>query len=274
MAEYEGDQQADALLAALLDEPLPPEALEDEAFMTEHRSAVADVATLREQLRIMGDALAAESERPERSPNPEPLKPARTKPVRAKPVRTKPARTEKPVKPAKPSWRRRYGGVALGALALGMGTAMLGGLVWLGASGGVGSSSGASDKSAAQQGSNEDSGNAEYSPEMHIACSKVLVEGTVRSITPRDDGDVRVVLEVKRYYRPERSVAKHPTISVTLLGSARKDLKAGDYTLVRVPVYPEDRQDWEVGWGVGDARKDIVDALPGARGLECSGPGR
>ncbi|TLS42441.1 hypothetical protein FE633_31185 [Streptomyces montanus] len=268
MAEYEGDQQADALLAALLDEPLPPEAVENEAFMAEHRSAVADVATLREQLRIMGDALAAESERPERSPAAEPLRPASTKLPR-------PAKPAKPAKSVKPSRPRRYAGVALGALALGMGTAMLGGLVWFGMNGSAGSDSGAaSDKSAAQQGTNEDSGNAEYSPEMHIACSKVLVEGTVRSITPRDDGDVRVVLEVKRYYRPERSVAKHPTIAVTLLGSARKDLKVGDYTLVRVPVYPEDRQDWEVGWGVGDARKDIVDALPGARGLECPGPGR
>ena len=107
---------------------------------------------------------------------------------------------------------------------------------------------------------------------MHLACSKVLVEGTVQSITPTDDGNVRVVLKVKRYYRPEQSVADHPTITVTLLGSARADLKVGTYTLVRVPVYPLDRQDWETGWGVGDARKGIVEALPGARGTECAGP--
>ena len=80
------------------------------------------------------------------------------------------------------------------------------------------------------------------------------------------------MLKVKRYYRPEQSVADHPTITVTLLGSAREDLKVGTYTLVRVPVYPTDRQDWETGWGVGDARKGIVEALPGARGTEYPDP--
>jgi hypothetical protein len=296
VAEYEGDSQADALLAAIMDEPLPEEALGDDEFMAEHRSAMADVATLREQVRILGDVLAAEGERresperaespepheraepherperpkrPERSSAPAPLKSAKPlKPSKA-PKSAKGPKPSRPPKPSKPRRPRRYAGVALGALVVAMGTAMLGGLVWLGVQGGADDAGGAGSDSAARA---ESGAKDAYSPEMHIACSKVLVEGTVRSITPTDDGNVRVVLDVKRYYRPELSVAQHPTIAVTLLGSARKDLKVGTYTLVRVPVYPEDRQDWETGWGVGDARPGIVDALPGARGLKCSGP--
>ncbi|MCX4558063.1 hypothetical protein OHA02_17870 [Streptomyces phaeochromogenes] len=274
MAEYEG---MDALMAALTDEPLPEDARDDAEFLAEHRSALADIALLRDQLRLMGDTLATETPASEPQPLTEPQPPTKPKSLRTpKPLRTprqlrepKPFRPPKAAGPSRPPWYRRYAGVALGTLVVGAGTAMLGGMVWLGVQGG--GAGGSSDSSAAK----EDSGAGDsslYSPEMHLACSKVLVEGTVQSITPTDDGNVRVVLKVKRYYRPEQSVVEHPTITVTLLDSARADLKVGTYTLVRVPVYPQDRQDWETGWGVGDARKGIVDALPGARGMECAGP--
>ncbi|WP_055611659.1 hypothetical protein [Streptomyces phaeochromogenes] len=290
MAEYEG---MDALMAALTDEPLPEDARDDAEFLAEHRSALADIALLGEQLRLMGDTLAAETPgteaastrtpgtetpaaedgRSEAEPSPAPAPLRKPKPLRTPRPLRKPrsVRAPKPVRPSQPPWYRRYAGVALGTLVVGAGTAMLGGMVWLGMQGGVGDG-GASDSSASKQ----DSGAGDsslYSPEMHLACSKVLVEGTVQSITPTDDGNVRVVLKVKRYYRPEQSATDHPTITVTLLDSARADLKVGTYTLVRVPVFPQDRQDWETGWGVGDARKGIVDALPGAQGMKCAGPG-
>ncbi|MFG2022587.1 hypothetical protein [Streptomyces sp. NPDC048825] len=266
MAEYEGEDDARtaALLAAITDEPLPQEALDDPEFMTEHRAALADVAALREQLLFMGDTLAAESERSQ-----------------AAPVSPRPAKAEaKAPKPAARSWQpRRYAGLALGALVVAMGTTLLGGLVWLGVQSGGGADAGASsadsDAGRAESGSGDDTavdGKDMYAPETHIACSKVLVEGTVQSIAPAADGNVRVVLKVERYYRPEQSVTDHPTITVTLLASAKQDLKVGTYTLVRVPLYPQERQDWETGWGVGDARKDILDALPGARGLKCPAP--
>ncbi|MEU9785217.1 hypothetical protein AB0H92_30370 [Streptomyces phaeochromogenes] len=288
MAEYEG---MDALMAALTDEPLPEDARDDAEFLAEHRSALADIALLGEQLRLMGDTLAAETPgteaastrtpgtetpaaedgRSEAEPSPAPAPLRKPKPLRTPRPLRKPRsiRAPKPVRPSQPPWYRRYAGVALGTLVVGTGTAMLGGMVWLGVQGG--GAGGSSDSSAAK----EDSGAGDsslYSPEMHLACSKVLVEGTVQRITPTDDGNVRVVLKVKRYYRPEQSVAEHPTITVTLLDSARADLKVGTYTLVRVPVFPQDRQDWETGSGVADARKSIVDALPGARGMECAGP--
>jgi hypothetical protein len=269
VAEYEG---MDALMAALTDEPLPEDARDDAEFLAEHRSALADIALLREQLGLMGDTLAAETPgtKPLSRPKPKPT-PTSNPLSESKPLsEPKPFRPPKPVRPSQPPWYRRYAGVALGTLVVGAGTALLGGMVWLGVQGGAGDG-GSSDSSAAK----EDSGAGDaslYSPEMHLACSKVLVEGTVRSITPTDDGNVRVVLKVKRYYRPEQTVVDHPTITVTLLDSARADLEVGTYTLVRVPVFPQDRQDWETGSGVADARKGIVDALPGARGMKCAGP--
>ncbi|MFD3312606.1 hypothetical protein [Streptomyces sp. NPDC058694] len=292
MAEYEG---MDALLAALTDEPLPEGARDDAQFLAEHRSALADIALLREQLRMMGDTLAAETPayteaastrtpvaeagRPEAGPSPAPVPLTKAKPLREpkpltnpKPLREpKPFRPPKTAGPSRSPWYRRYAGVALGTLVVGAGTAMLGGMVWLGVQGGS-DDTGSADSSSAKQ---EDSGgdSSLYSPEMHLACSKVLVEGTVQSITPTDDGNVRVVLKAKRYYRPEQSVADRPTITVTLLDSARADLKVGTYTLIRVPVFAQDRQDWETGSGVADARKDILEALPKARGMECAGPG-
>ncbi|MEV2195587.1 hypothetical protein AB0I02_32135 [Streptomyces phaeochromogenes] len=269
MAEYEG---MDALMAALTDEPLPEDARDDAEFLAEHRSALADIALLRDQLRLMGDTLAtgAPATKPQPLTEPQPL--TKPKPLRTpKPLREpKPFRPPKAAGPSRPPWYRRYAGVALGTLVVATGTAMLGGMVWLGVQGGPGDGA-SSDSSSSKQ--EDGAGDASlYSPEMHLACSKVLVEGTVLSITPADDGNVRVVLKVKRYYRPEQSVVDHPTITVTLLDSARADLKVGTYTLVRVPVFPQDRQDWETGSGVADARKSIVDALPGARGVECAGP--
>ncbi|MFD8570545.1 hypothetical protein [Streptomyces sp. NPDC059639] len=225
------------LMLAVCGEPLP----DDDPDAAD---VAADVALLREQVRGLGDALAA---RPAPKPAPTPV-----------PVRR----------------RRRPVRIAFGALVVACAAGVMGGLVWLGANApaGISSDSDASNKSAAgaKRGQGDEDG---HSPGLHLACSKILVEGRVVSITPRKDGDVRVVIDVARYYRPERSVEEHPRLTVTLDGSARADLKPGTYTLIRTPVFPEDRQDWETGSGVKDARGDILDALPRARGTQCPGPG-
>ncbi|MFD6167563.1 hypothetical protein [Streptomyces coeruleorubidus] len=57
-ADYDG---MDALMAALVDDPLPEGARRDPAFMTAHRAAVADVAQLRDQLLLLGDTLARDA---------------------------------------------------------------------------------------------------------------------------------------------------------------------------------------------------------------------
>ncbi|MGV9645982.1 hypothetical protein ACWDSB_32805, partial [Streptomyces sp. NPDC003514] len=76
-AEHDG---ADALMTAITGDPLPPGAREDAAFLAEHRAAEADLAVLREQLGVIGRALA---EPPPAAPAPAP---APVRPVRA-PVR-------------------------------------------------------------------------------------------------------------------------------------------------------------------------------------------
>ncbi|KAA0932261.1 hypothetical protein [Streptomyces apricus] len=261
-AEYDG---VDALLAALTDEPLPEGARQDAAFLAEHRAAVADVALLRDQLRLMGDALAAGEEPPAGPRAPEAVpRASRTSPPPGPPGRPKPAG------PRRPGRYRHYARAAAGALVLTGGTALLGGLVWLGVQGSGGDDA-ASGKSAAGS-QQESSADLDAGRETHLACSKVLVEGTVRSIASAGGGNVRVVLEVKRSYRPERPATDHPTITVTLPESAREDLGPGTYTLVRVPVHAQDRTDWETGPGVADARRDILQALPGARGMTCPDP--
>jgi hypothetical protein len=274
VAEYEGNPVADALLAAITDEPPPEGARDDAEFLAEHRSALADVALLREQLTLIGDALADGTE----SARPVPVRAPKKRARRAD--RAPKQRTRRP-DPAPGTRRRRPLALVMGTLAAAVAATVVAGMGWLVVNSGGASNDASSDTSSARtsggdadsKGGSSDASSAPSVPsssEMHIACSRVLVEGTVVSITARDDGDVRVVLKVKRYYRPERSVRDHPTIAVTLDGIAREDLKPGTYTLLRVPVHAEDRQDWEVGWGVGDARKDILKALPGAEGLACS----
>ncbi|OAH15253.1 hypothetical protein [Streptomyces jeddahensis] len=248
-AEY--GSGGDALLAAIMDEPLSGDARADAAFMAEYEKAVADLTALQAQLRGLGDALAA---------------PARHTTGQN---RTTPKSTTRAASVPVPGRTRHRFAIALGALAATCVAAVFGGVLWSGLSRGTGDAA----SSAKEAADSAEGGASLYSPEARIACSRVLVEGTVVSITPRADGDVDVVLKVKRYYRPERSVKEHPTITVTLLGTAREDLKPGVYTLVRVPLLADDRQDWEVGWGVGDARKDIERALPGAKGMECPAGG-
>ncbi|WNM35164.1 hypothetical protein RKE30_34765 [Streptomyces sp. Li-HN-5-11] len=57
-ATPEGYDGMDPLTAALTDEPLPPGARADSAFMAEYRAAAADVSVLRKQLLVLGEALA------------------------------------------------------------------------------------------------------------------------------------------------------------------------------------------------------------------------
>lgn len=57
-AEHEDSAAADALWAAITGEPLPEGARDDPEAVAEHRSAVADLVVLREQLAAIGGALA------------------------------------------------------------------------------------------------------------------------------------------------------------------------------------------------------------------------
>lgn len=110
MAEYEG---VDALLAAITDEALPEGAGDDPEFMAEHRSAVADVALLREQLADIGDALADRAEE-----------------ARPAPVRAPRKRTRRP-EGAPRSRGRRPLALVVGTLVVATVAAMVVGMGWI-----------------------------------------------------------------------------------------------------------------------------------------------
>lgn len=81
MAGNERHAAVDALLAAITGEPLPEDLRDDPAALAEHRRAATDVALLREQLTLLGDALAAPAPEAPRAPDgpaapAEPVRPA------------------------------------------------------------------------------------------------------------------------------------------------------------------------------------------------------
>ncbi|MGW2719094.1 hypothetical protein [Streptomyces sp. NPDC001492] len=203
-AEY---NSVDALMAAITGEELPEEARADAAFTAEHRRATADVALLRRQLGIIGDALAEEP-RPERTPAA----------VRA------------------PRDWRRARRFAFGSLAVAAVATVLSGLGWLlvQANTGVDTLSGGSAHSASKADRNAEAGSAFSSPG-YLACTRLVAEGEVTAVEPvsKAAGQERITLDVTRTYKPEK-----PRKEITLLiedETLRKALHKGDHILVSVP---------------------------------------
>nr|WSY54900.1 hypothetical protein OG999_35375 [Streptomyces sp. NBC_00886] len=242
-AEYDG---VDALMAAITDQPLPEEAHADSAFMAEHRAAVADVALLKEQLGIIGEALA--------TPKPAPT------PVRA-------------LRPA----RRRHPGLralAFGTLAMAVVATMITGLAWLVAHNGVSDSA---SSSSADQGAKTGSGSVQdkgseapgalSDPELYVACSRLLVEGTVTEVQPSSDPRKRITLTVTRSYRPAHGPAD---VTVVLAAGAEPAPRQGQHVLVGVPKGSDTATLWAVGDdAVATDRAAIVEALTGAGTTAC-----
>ncbi|MGW2570297.1 hypothetical protein [Streptomyces sp. NPDC001537] len=196
----------DALMAAITGEEPPEEARVDAAFAAEYRRATADVALLRQQLGIIGDALAEE---------------------------TRPERTAAPVR-APRDWRRarRF---AFGSLAVAAVATVLSGLGWLvvQADSGVGAMSGGSADSASKA-DGAKAGSAFSSPG-YLACTRLVAEGEVTAVQPVHGtaGQERITLDVTRSYKPQKSGKE-----ITLLieeETLRKALHKGDHILVAVP---------------------------------------
>ncbi|MGP4010783.1 hypothetical protein [Streptomyces sp. 4N124] len=235
-AEHNG---ADALMAALTDEPLTDEARADAAFMTEHESALADLALLREQLGAIGDALAAE--------------PAKK-------------RAEKPA-PAVRLRRRRTLRVALGGLAVACGAALFVGAGWLVVQSGSGmddSGSGA----VAEDSASDSSGKAESqskSRARYLACARLVVEGTVTAVAPvPGTAQERVTLDVTRSYKP----AKGEDEVVFVMDE--DILNKGDHALIGLPRNAASPDMWAVGRkDMARERAWITRALPESRTLTC-----
>lgn len=240
-AEYDG---VDALMAAITDEPLPRGADADAEFMAEHRVATAEVALLREQLGIIGEKLSA-------APAPEPV------------TRARPARRRRPALRV----------LAYGTLATAVIAGMVTGLAWLGAHNGLSGDA----SSSADQGSKTGSGPAQdkapeasgalSDPELYVACSRLLVEGTVTEVRPGSDPRKRITLAVTRSYRP----AHGPTdVTVVLDAGARPAPRQGQHVLVGVPKGSATATLWAVGDdAVATDRDAIVEALTAPGTTTC-----
>jgi hypothetical protein len=203
---YDG---TDALMAAITGEELPEEARADAAFVAEHRRATADVALLRQQLGIIGDALAEQQPRPERTPAP----------VRA---------------PRDWHRARRF---AFGSLAVAAVATVLSGLGWLVVQAGNGADSmagGSSEDSGAKSASSAGTGSAFSSPG-YLACARLVAEGKVTEVEPVPGvaGQERITLDVTRSYKPEKS-EKELTLVIEE-ETVEKALHKGDHILVAVP---------------------------------------
>ncbi|WP_329435227.1 hypothetical protein OG564_29425 [Streptomyces sp. NBC_01280] len=232
-----------ALMTALTGEPLLPQDAADPETVAAHAAAQADVALLAEQVRGIGDALAARA-----LPRPAPV------------VARRP--------------RRRPLAVAFGALAAACAATLLGGLVWLGA---VAPGGGADNKSAADHGGAADSGKqgADVTPEGFVACSRLIVEGTVVRVEPVPGAERdTITLTATRYYKPAEGPEK---VTFRMDHDVDPRLKPGDRTLISIPKGEEFPDNWAVKAADRASLRDmVVNALPGSRALTCSkapGPG-
>lgn len=247
MAEYEG---VDALLAAITDEALPEGAGDDPEFMSEHRSAVADVALLREQLAVIGDALADRTEE--------------AKPI---PVRAPRKRARRPEGAPRNRGRRPLA-LALGTLVAATVAAMVVGMGWLLAHNGGGAMS-SSDSSGAKAADNGSAGGGtSLSTPGHLACARLVVEGTVAHVEPLPGTtENRITLHVDRYYKPEKGKAE---VVLLLDEEVAPRPREGEHVLVAVHDDPATPTGWTTGEkAITHEREWILKALPASRTLTC-----
>ncbi|WP_327694917.1 hypothetical protein [Streptomyces sp. NBC_00459] len=270
-AEYDG---VDALMAALTDDPLPEEALTDADFMAEHWSAAADVALLREQLGLIGGALASQV-RTETESGAEsgavrrPARESAPKPVRV-PVRER------------PYWRPLRT-LALGVAAVTAAGTLVTGAGWLLSQAGKGTDDAATTSSAdsgavpsysldpdsgSGAGAKDGADAGALSPAGYLSCARLVVEGTVIAVDPGPGADQdRITLRVARYYKPDKGPAE-----VTFVMDQEVDprLTVGDHTLIGIPTGAASPDTWTTDEKEIAAQRDwITAALPKSRTLPC-----
>ncbi|MGW5031393.1 hypothetical protein ACWEQW_08935 [Streptomyces nigra] len=247
--EHDG---ADALMTAITGEPLPPGAREDAAFLAEHRAAEADLAVLREQLGVIGHALA---EPPPATPAPEP------------------ARSVRP----SPRPRRRAFSLALGGLAVAAAASVMAGMGWLMSGGGTGAadSSGLDAGSSAEKQS--DAGGVAFGSARYLACSGLVAEGEATAVE-RLPGTttLRITLSLTRVYLPEvpeeDAKGNKPDEERVFVVDENvvPGIRAGDPVLVGVPRGADQPDFWAVGERqIALERAMVTASLPEARELTC-----
>jgi hypothetical protein len=240
-AEHDGRAGMDALMAAITEEPLSDAARADAAFMAEHRSAEADLALLREQLGLIGQALA------------EPPKAAEA----LEPVPVRRSRT-----------RRRVRDLAFGGLAVAAAAAVLSGMAWLLTQAPDGLN--ATSDGGADAASKQESDGVRFGSPRYLACARTVAEGTVTRVESLPDDELlRITVHVTRSYKPEQG--EDELTYVISRYDVSRPLEQGDQVLFGV------RQDAAVPdhWAVGERdvareRAWITASLPESRTLRCA----
>ncbi|AMW10514.1 hypothetical protein A4E84_13930 [Streptomyces qaidamensis] len=249
-AGHDKDGRDEAALMAVITGDAPPDdALADDAFMTEYRSATADVALLREQLDLIGQTLA------------EPPGAPRLRTGGGASVTSLSARRD----------RRKPWDLALKGLVAAVGAGLVIGMGWLvvqsggmDAGGDQGASS-AADGSAGREHADED---AKLSDAGYLACARIVVEGIVTGVeTVPGTGQDRITLDVTRYYKPDKGRKR---ITFPLETGAEPALRAGDHMLVGVSGEQAHPDMWTTGEKeIARDRAWITEALPASRTLPC-----
>lgn len=279
---HDGPGGLDALLAAITDEPLPPHARADAAFMAEHRSATADVALLREQLTLLGDTLAPEHAADHQAEHP---------------AAEAAARTTIPVRPPVPLRERtavrRLRAVGLGVAAVAAAGVLFTGMGWLmthapgGADASGDSSTAADQQSEAGSKGDGDSGYPSLADQQssegprdggasgllsdpeYLACTRLIVEGDVTTVEAGPDaGQERITLRVTRYYKPDKGPAE---VTFTMDQEDRPRLTVGVHALVEIRQGQASPDEWATDEKeIAAQRAWIQDALPKSRSMTCS----
>ncbi|MGW0795605.1 hypothetical protein [Streptomyces sp. NPDC002692] len=244
-AEHGDGAAGDALWAAIAGEPLPEGAREDPDAVAEHRSAVEDLALLREQLAAIGNALAEPGEEQGA-------------------VRVPRRRSRRPA--GAPRKRgRRPPAAALGTLAVAVFAAMVIGIGWLLGQGAGGASTSSADSAA--KAADGAGGSAAFGAPGYLACSRLLVEGEITGIEPvPGSGRDRVTLDVTRSYKPAAGRAR-----VTfLVDRDAAGPRRGEHVLVGIRQGAATPDRWTTGErAIAQDRRRILAALPASRDLTC-----
>lgn len=243
MHGYAGPEGQDALMAAILGEPPPPGALRDPSVRDEHGAAAADVAALREQLVVIGDALAGEA-------GAAPAGQAAVTPLAGR-------RPRRPLK------------AALGALAAAAAAALVVSVGWLAPQAGV-SGGDAGGGSAADSAPGESSGpGVLFGSPRYLACARTVAEGTVSAVRPASSGGVeRVTLTVRALYKTEDG--RTGELSFPVRTAEAPPLRTGDRVLVGIPrnnAFPDTVLVGEER--IAPARSRLAASLPESRTLGC-----
>ncbi|UUU22129.1 hypothetical protein [Streptomyces sp. DSM 40750] len=286
---YDGPAYAgmDALMGALVDDPLPEDALRDAEFVASRDAAAADIALLREQLGLIGEALAGAGTANAEAGAP-PGRSVAARPGDAAGAETDPGHVSgsaaapvAPVRPLlpRPARTRRALNIAFGTLAAAVAASVVLSVGWaVVQAGGAASTtssdaadsgygSGADQKDSEAGGPHDDSG-GKLSHLGYLACARLVVEGTVTDVEPVPGaGQDRIAVDVDRYYKPAKGADE---VVFPMAEDVDPRLKKGDHVLIGISWGSDEPDLWTVGEReIADERAWIEEGLPSAEGMPC-----